>query len=139
MQEEAMGIAVGFDVAKEVHWVAALDETGALLLDRAVRNDPDDLDRLAPRRGAPLTAEFLVEAGDLRRFADADALAAAAGLAPVLRQAGKVRFLRRALGGNKALKRVFYQSAFCSLGSPASRAFYARKRREGKRGPRQLL
>jgi len=40
---------------------------------------------------------------------------------------------RRPTGGNKDLKRVFYQSAFCSLASPASRAFYARKRREGKR------
>src|SRR5690242_13761776 len=46
MQEEAMGIAVGIDVAKEVHWVAALDEAGTLLLDRSVRNDPDDLERL---------------------------------------------------------------------------------------------
>ena len=29
------------------------------------------------------------------------------------------------------LKRVFYQSAFCSLADPLSRAFYERKRREG--------
>ena len=42
-------------------------------------------------------------------------------------------------GGNKALKRVFYQSAFCSLSSPDSRAFYARKRREGKRHHQALI
>jgi hypothetical protein len=37
-------------------------------------------------------------------------------------------------GGNKALKRVFYQSAFASLRSaPESKAFYDRKRAEGKR------
>jgi hypothetical protein len=37
-------------------------------------------------------------------------------------------------GGNKTLKRVFYQLAFASLrGPPESRAFYDRKRREGER------
>ena len=57
----------------------------------------------------------------------------------MLRQSGKVRFLRRPLGGNKALKRVFYQSAFCSLSHPDSRAFYDRKRREGKRHHQAVL
>jgi transposase len=83
--------------------------------------------------GATLTAEFIAEAGGIERFPTADRLAAAAGLAPVLKQSGKVRYLHRASGGNKALKRVFFQSAFCSLGHPVSRAFYSRKRSEGKR------
>jgi len=95
--------------------------------------------RSLPGMGVILTAEFLAEVGSRDRFADADALAAAAGLAPVLRQSGKVRFLRRPLGGDKRLKRVFYQAAFCSLCCPASRAFYARKRREGKRHHQALL
>jgi transposase len=95
--------------------------------------------RSLPGMGVILTAEFLAEVGTRDRFADADALAAAAGLAPVLRQSGKVRFLRRPLGGDKRLKRVFYQAAFCSLSCPASRAFYARKRREGKRHHQALL
>ncbi len=51
----------------------------------------------------------------------------------MLKQPGKTRFLRRPNGGNKGLKRVFYQSAFCSLGNSDSRAFHDRKRREGKR------
>lgn len=92
-----------------------------------------------PGMGAVLTAEFIAEAGAIGRFRSADALASAAGLAPVLRQSGKVRFLRRATGGNKALKRVFYQSAFCSLSAPSSRAFYDRKRREGKRHHQALI
>ncbi len=96
--------------------------------------------RSLPGMGTVLTAEFIAEAhGDLSRFRSADALASAAGLAPVLRQSGKVRYLRRANGGNKALKRVFYQSAFCSLHSPTSQAFYARKRREGKRHHQALI
>jgi transposase len=108
----------------------ALDRELAALLDR----HPDAaLIRSLPGMGVVLTAEFIAEAGDLSRFRSADALAAAAGIAPVLRQSGKTRFLRRPSGGNKALKRLFYQSAFCSLAHPDSRAFYDRKRQEGKR------
>src|SRR4051794_2457496 len=87
-----------------------------------------------PGMGPCLTAEFLGEAGDLLgRFGSADRLAAAAGIAPVLRASGGSVHQRRAKRGNRILKRVFYQSAFCSLvGSRASRAFYERKRKEGK-------
>jgi transposase len=108
----------------------ALDRELEALLDR----HPDAaLIRSLPGMGVVLAAEFIAEAGNLSRFPSADALAAAAGIAPVLRQSGKTRFLRRPAGGNKALKRVFYQSAFCSLAHPDSRTFYKRKRREGKR------
>lgn len=89
--------------------------------------------RSLPGMGAVMTAEFIAEAGNIGRFRSPDALAAAAGIAPVLKQSGRTRFLKRPLGGNKALKRVFYQSAFSSLSHPISRAFYDRKRREGKR------
>ena len=103
-------------------------------LEETLARQPDvALVRSLPGMGATLTAEFIAEAGGISRFPSPDRLAAAAGLAPVLKQSGKVRYLKRANGGNKQLKRVFYQSAFCSLGHPASRAFYARKRREGKR------
>ena len=109
-------------------------------LTRLLERHPDAaLIRSLPGMGAVLTAEFIAEAGTPARFRSADALAAAAGLAPVLCQSGKVRFQRRPSGGNKALKRVFYQSAFCSLSSPDSRAFSARKRREGKRHHQALI
>jgi transposase len=116
--------------------VLQLDRDLAELLER----HPDAaLIRSLPGMGAVLCAEFIALAGPLARFRSADALAAAAGLAPVLRQSGKVRFQRRPSGGSKGLKRVFYQSAFCSLSSPDSRAFYARKRREGKRHHQALI
>jgi len=108
----------------------ALDGELLALLDR----HPDAaLIRSLPGIGVVLTAEFIDEAGDLSRFRSADALAPAAGIAPILRQSGKTRFLPRPAGGNKALKRVFYPSAFCSLAHPDSHAFYDRKRREGNR------
>lgn len=107
-----------------------LDRELEALLDR----HPDAaLIRSLPGMGVVLSAEFIAEAGSLSRFRSADALASAAGMAPILRQSGRSRFLRRPNGGNKGLKRVFYQSAFCSLGHDDSRAFYDRKRREGKR------
>jgi transposase len=85
-----------------------------------------------PGMGATLTAEFIAEVGSIDRFDTADQLAAAAGLAPVLKQSGKSSYLKRGHRGNKTLKRVFFQSAFCSLSHPASKAFYRRKRAEKK-------
>jgi transposase len=116
--------------------IAQLDDDLEALLKR---HSDAALIRSLPGMGAVLCAEFIAQAGNLARFASADQLAAAAGLAPVLRQSGKVRFQRRPAGGDKDLKRVFYQSAFCSLRSPDSRAFYARKRREGKRHHQALI
>lgn len=102
-------------------------------LEAALARHPDAaLIRSLPGMGVTLTAEFIAEAGSIDRFPTADQLAAAAGLAPVLKQSGKVRYLKRANAGNKTLKRVFFQSAFCSLQHPTSRAFYARKRSERK-------
>jgi transposase len=87
-----------------------------------------------PGMGAVLTAELLATTGGLARFASGNELAAAAGLAPVLQQSGRVRYLRRATTGKRALKRIFYRSAFCALSSsdPASKTYYTRKRNEGK-------
>jgi transposase len=93
-----------------------------------------------PGMGATLTAEFLAVAGGITRFCTGDQLASAAGLAPVLQQSGKMHYLRRATAGDKTLKRIFYQSAFCALQrDPASRAFYDRKRTEGKRHHQALI
>lgn len=114
-------------------------------LDREIAEDLDRhpdaaLIHSLPGMGATLTAEFLAEAGDLTRFATADQLASAAGLAPVLQQSGKMHYLRRASAGSKTLKFVFYQSAFCAIRTdPASKAFYRRKRTEGKRHHQALI
>jgi transposase len=122
------------ELAREA--LAARDRLAAL--DRAIearlaRHPDAALIRSLPGMGATLTAEFIALAGRMDRFQSADGLAAAAGLAPVLRQSGKSRVLRRAYAGDKALKRVLYQAAFTSLAAPDSRAFYDRKRAEGKR------
>jgi transposase len=110
--------------------LAAIDKQIAEVL---ARHPDAALIRSLPGMGATLTAEFLAVTGGIGRFADGDHLAAAAGLAPVLRQSGKVRYLQRATAGDKALKRVFYQSAFIAIScDPASKTYYHRKRAEGK-------
>ena len=111
-------------------------------LEGLLADHPDGaLIRSLPGMGAVLTAEFIACVGTIRRFASADALASAAGLAPVQRQSGKRAGWRRAYGGDKALKRVFYQSAFCAVSTKdqLSRAFYDRKRREGKHHTQALI
>jgi transposase len=94
-----------------------------------------------PGMGPLLGAEFLVAAGDLSAFDSADKLAAYAGLVPAAHDSGKKTGNdKRMRGGNKTLKYVFYQSAFASLrGSPESRAFYDRKRAEGKQHTQALI
>jgi len=94
-----------------------------------------------PGMGPVLGSEFLVSVGDLSAFSSADQLAAYAGLVPAAHDSGKrVGNHRRMRGGNKVLKRVFYQSAFASLrSSPHSRAFYDRKRGEGKKHTQALI
>ena len=94
-----------------------------------------------PGMGPLLGTEFLVAIGDLSAFESADHLAAYAGLVPAANDSGKrIGNNRRMRGGNKNLKRVFYQAAFASLrSSPESRAFYDRKRAEGKRHIQALI
>jgi transposase len=96
--------------------------------------------RSLPGMGAVLTAEFLAITGGIGRFPNGNHLAAAAGLAPVLKQSGKVRYLRRANTGDKTLKRVFYQSAFIAVGyDQTSKTYYRRKRTEGKNQHQAVL
>jgi transposase len=131
------GERVAADLVRELAVEAAHTRGRLCALDRdlqaALARHPDAaLIQSLPGMGVTLAAEFIAEAGSIDRFPTADRLAAAAGLAPVLKQSGKVRYLKRAHGGNRTLKRVFFQSAFCSLTHPDSKAFYRRKRAERK-------
>lgn len=86
-----------------------------------------------PGIGVRTAARILIDVGDGSGFATAGHLAAYAGLAPVTRASGSsIRGEHPARRGNKQLKRAFYLAAFASLSQPESRAYYDRKRREGK-------
>ena len=41
-----MGIWVGIDIAKGVHWATAIDDLGQVVLDQRVANDPAALQQL---------------------------------------------------------------------------------------------
>ena len=47
-----MGVWVGIDVAKEVHWACAVDDNSQVLLDRRVDNDPAAIAALIEDLGA---------------------------------------------------------------------------------------
>jgi transposase len=129
-------VAAGLIRSLATEALAGRDQLAAIdkQIEEVLARHPDAaLIRSLPGMGATLTAEFLAITGGLRRFPDGNHLAAIAGLAPVLRQSGKVRYLQRSTAGDKALKRVFYQSAFIAIScDPASSTYYRRKRAEGK-------
>jgi transposase len=138
------------DVAAKI--VAELAESVLALKQRVDELDEDLGRRFFARPEAPilssfpgmgpiLGAEFLVAIGDASAFGSSDRLAAYAGLVPAAHDSGKrVGNHRKGRGGNRVLKRVFYQSAFSSIRSlPESRAFYDRKRSEGKRHTQAVI
>lgn len=85
-------------------------------------------------------ARILLEVGDGTAFATPGHLAAYAGLAPVTRRSGiSIRGEHPPKGGNKQLKRAFFLAAFASLSHPPSRAYYDRKRAQGKRHNAALI
>ncbi len=157
LAEKAVAAAKGQSVCLPAEGVAAgivsdLASEALALGERIARADGElerrffdhpDAEVLAsfPGVGPLLGAEFLVAVGDLCAFESADQLAAYAGLVPASRDSGKrTGNHRRMRGGNRLLKKVLYQSAFSSLRTtPASRAFYDRKRAEGKRHTQALI
>ena len=83
-----------------------------------------------PRTGARTLAEI----GDPHRFADGSRLAAYAGLAPIDWQSGRSAAARKPRGGNHRLKNAMFTAAFVAAQhDPDARAYYQRKRSEGKR------
>jgi transposase len=86
-----------------------------------------------PGIGVRMGARNVIGAGDGSAFPTAGHLAGYAGSAPATRSSGSsVRGEQLSRRGNKQLKRVFFLSAFSSLGDPASRACYDKKTAQGK-------
>jgi len=95
-----------------------------------------------PGVGVKIAARLLAEiGGDVSAFPTAAHLAAYAGLAPVTKRSGSsIRGEHLNRGGNKRLKNALFMAAFTSLrADPASRAYYDRKRAEGKKHNAALI
>jgi len=87
-----------------------------------------------PGIGTRTGARILAEIGDGSRFSSGAKLASYAGLAPVLRQSGSsLKSVSRSRRGNHRLKNALFLAAFAAIRTGESKAFYDRKRAEGKR------
>ena len=92
-----------------------------------------------PAVGVRTAARILTEIVG-KVFASAGHLASYAGLAPVTWRSGSsIRGDHPSRKGNKILKRALFLSAFAALKDPLSRAYYDRKRAEGKRHNQALI
>jgi transposase len=93
-----------------------------------------------PGLGVRTAIKILTIVGDGSAFPTAGHLAAYAGLAPVTRRSGtSIKGETRSQRGNHALKSALFLSAFASLADPASRAYYDRKKAQGKRHNAALI
>ncbi len=93
-----------------------------------------------PGIGVRTAARILPEIGDTSNFASSAHLAAYAGIAPVTRSSGtSIKNEHPARTGNRKLKRAFFLTAFAALHDPTSRAYYDRKRAEGKKHNAALI
>ena len=93
-----------------------------------------------PGIGVRTGTRILIDVGDASTFATSGHLAAYAGLAPASRISGSsIRGEQPSRRGNKQLKRAFFLAAFASLADSASRAYYDRKRAQGKTHTQALL
>ncbi|MDR7161996.1 transposase [Arthrobacter sp. BE255] len=92
-----------------------------------------------PAVGVRTEARILTEIVG-KEFQTAAHLASYAGLAPVTWRSGSsIRADHASRKGNKVLKRTLYLSAFAALKDPLSKAYYDRKRAEGKRHNQALI
>jgi len=125
-------------VAELAQGVMNLDErikhTDADIEDRFRRPLAEVITSL-PGIGFRLGAEFLAVVGDPGLLQSPDQLAAWAGLAPVSKDSGKrTGRLHTPKRYSRRLRRVMYMSALTAIRcDPASKAYYQRKREQGKR------
>lgn len=93
-----------------------------------------------PGIGVRTAARILLEIGDASGFASSAHLAAYAGIAPVTHRSGtSIKGEHPARSGNRKLTRAFFLAAFAALRDPVSRAYYDRKRAEGKKHNAALI
>ncbi|WP_071289832.1 IS110 family transposase [Mycolicibacterium llatzerense] len=126
-------------VAELAQGVITLDEriktTDAAIEERFRRHHLAEVITSIPGMGFRLGAEFLAAVGDPALIGSADQLAAWAGLAPVSKDSGKrTGRLHTPQRYSRRLRRVMYMSALTAIRcDPASKAYYQRKRDQGKR------
>jgi transposase len=133
-QDVAAGVA-GALAAEVLDLEARITQTDHALQARFGRHPLAEVIASMPGFGFRLGAELLAAIGPLELIGSADRLAAYAGLSPVTNDSGKrTGRLRRPVRYHRALRRAMYLAALTAIRcSPQDRAYYQRKRAEGKR------
>lgn len=133
-------------VARLAQEVITLDTeiaaTETMLEERFRRHRHAEIILSMPGFGVILGAEFLAATGgDMSAFDSADRLAGICGLAPVPRDSGRISGnLKRPRRYHRRLLRTCYLAAQSAARTdPASRAYYERKRAEGKHHRQAVL
>jgi transposase len=143
LRTEAMGAQLVAQLAQQItvidSMIAQLDEQ---ICERFNQHPDAPILLSMPGFGAVLAATFIANTGgDLRAFETVDRLASVAGLAPAPRDSGRISGNHhRPRRFNRRVMRTCYLAALSSLkNSPASRAFYDRKRAEGRNHKQALI
>ncbi|MFB6879203.1 IS110 family transposase, partial [Streptomyces sp. NPDC056323] len=133
---EKLAAAVVAKLAREVMTLdEEIAETDALIEGRFRDHPHAEVILSMPGLGPVLGAEFIAHTGgDMSVFGSSDRLAGVAGLAPVPKDSGRISGnMRRPRRYCRRLLRVFYMSSMVAARCcPTSKAFYDRKRAEGK-------
>lgn len=131
--ENAMGVQLAALLGQLDAACRAADDL-AVAVEQAFLDHPDAEILLSfPGLGVQLGARVLAEIGDdATRFADARALKAYAGSAPITRASGKKHYVGRRFVKNNRLNHAGYLWAFAALtASPGANAHYRRRRECG--------
>lgn len=127
-----------FDVRLTIKLLQSYREAIKELEGKMVRSSQGDPEveklKTIPGMGANLALIILGYSGDFSRFPREDTYAAYCSLAPAIWQLGNSRtFTKPRKRFSRPLKQTFLQLAFTQLRvNPESRAYYQRKRKEGK-------
>jgi hypothetical protein len=118
--------------------IAAVDD---LIADQLDQHPLAPIIGSLPGMGALLTAELLVHTAGMTEYDSPTKLAAHAGLAPVSRDSGTVSGNHRtARRYHRRLRHILWMAAFTAAREcPTSRAYYEKKRAEGKNHRQAVL
>ena len=143
LRTEAVGSQLVAQLAEQITVIdAEIAQLDTKICERFDQHPDASIMLSMPGFGAVLGATFIANTGgDLQAFETVDRLASVAGLAPAPRDSGRISGNHhRPRRFNRRLMRTCYLAALSSLNnSPASRAFYERKRAEGKSHKQALI
>ena len=133
---QSVGAAIVADLAADVLRLhGTIDDIERQIVSRLQDCRPAELLQSIPGFGPLLAAEFIASTGaNITQFDSADRLAGVAGLAPAPRDSGRITGNHhRPKRYDRRLLRVCYLAAqTAAIYCPISRAYYQRKRTEGK-------